>query len=109
MAKKRIYKVIFSNQGKVYEIYARHVQQGEMYGFVEVEELVFGERTSLVVDPGEEQLKNEYSGVKKTYIPFNAVIRIDEVEKEGAGKVLQLASEPDTSPNHVFPQGKGGK
>ena len=47
------------NQGKVYEIYARSVGEGALYGFIDVEELVFGERTSVVVDPAEEKLKNE--------------------------------------------------
>ncbi len=90
MAKKRIYKVIFTNQGKVFEIYARQVISGELYGFVEAQGLLFGERTTLVVDPSEEQLKLDFNGVNRTYIPFHNVIRIDEVEKEGAGKILQL-------------------
>lgn len=103
MARKRIFKVMFTNQGKVYEVYARRVGQGEMYGFIEVEELLFGERSSLLVDPGEEQLKLEFSGVKKTYIPFHSVIRVDEVEKEGAGKILQLASQPNGTLPGVSP------
>jgi hypothetical protein len=92
MAKKRIYKVVFTNQGKVYEIYARQVTSGELYGFVELAGILFGERTTLVVDPAEEQLKLEFTGVNRTYIPFHSVIRIDEVEKEGSGKVVQLAA-----------------
>ncbi len=92
MAKKRVYKVVFSNQGKVFEIYARQVASGELYGFVEVAGILFGEKTTLVVDPAEEQLKLEFNGVNRTYIPFHSVIRIDEVEKEGPGKVVQLAA-----------------
>jgi len=34
-----------------------------------------------------ERLKNEFSGVKRSYIPLQAIIRIDEVDKEGSGKV----------------------
>ena len=108
MVRKRIYRVMFSSQGKMYELYARQVRQGELYGFVEVEELVFGERTTLVVDPGEEQLKNEFNGVKKTHIPFNSVVRIDEVEKEGPGKVLQFAG-ANEPPVPTFPPIKGSK
>jgi hypothetical protein len=85
--KKNIYKVLFINQGKVFELYARSVGQGNLYGFVEVEELVFGEKTSLVVDPSEERLRNEFAGVKRTFLPMHAVIRIDEVEKEGTSKI----------------------
>ena len=40
-SKDRIYKVVFLNQGSVVELYARQVGQGELFGFVEVEDLVF--------------------------------------------------------------------
>ncbi|MEJ2442134.1 MAG: DUF1820 family protein [Exilibacterium sp.] len=90
MAANPIYKVIFYNQGQVFEIYARAIYQSEMYGFIEVEEFVFGERTQLVVDPAEEKLKSEFESVKRSYIPMHSVIRIDEVEKEGPGKVSEI-------------------
>jgi hypothetical protein len=107
MKKRLIYRIIFASQNKVYEIYARKVTQGELYGFVEVEGVLFGEKSSLLLDPGEEQLKHEFNGVKKSYLPFSSIIRIDEVEKEGTAKVLQLAgsSAPPASP-FPFP-GKG--
>ena len=38
-----IYKVIFVNQGQMFEIYARQIYQSDLYGFIEIEELVFGE------------------------------------------------------------------
>jgi hypothetical protein len=87
MAKKPLYKVIFMNQGKVYEIYAHSISQGSLFGFIEVEELVFGERTSVVVDPSEERLKTEFESVKRSYLPMHSVIRIDEVEKPGTSKI----------------------
>ena len=66
MATSHIFKVVFVNQGKVYEIYARKVGHGSLFGFVEVEELVFGERSTVVVDPSEEKIKAEFEGVKRT-------------------------------------------
>lgn len=87
MTKKVLFRVIFANQEAIYEIYARSVQESDMFGFLEVEEIVFGEQTSLVVDPSEERLKMEFSGVKRTYIPMHSVFRIDEVTKQGAAKV----------------------
>ena len=88
MPSKPIYKIIFLNQGKVYEIYARHVSQtGALFGFVEVEELVFDARKSVVVDPAEERLQLEFAGVKKTYLPMHYVLRIDEVDKQGVSKI----------------------
>ena len=102
MVKKSIFRIMFTSQGKGYEIYARKINQGEMYGFVEIEEIIFGERTNLVVDPSEEALKKEFSGVKKMLIPFHSISRIDEVEKEGSGKVIALAGADDTSAGPSF-------
>lgn len=85
-----LYKVIFYNKDEVYEVYARQIYQSDMYGFLELEELVFGERSQLVVDPSEERLKNEFKGVKRSYIPFTAIVRIDEVEHEGQAKATQV-------------------
>jgi hypothetical protein len=89
MATIPIYKVIFLNQGQVFEVYAREIYQSEMYGFIEVEEFVFGERTQMLVDPAEEKLKSEFAGVKRSFIPMHSIVRIDEVEKEGVGKVTE--------------------
>ena len=63
MATSHIFRIVFVNQGKVYEIYARKVSHGTLLGFIEVEELVFGERSSVVVDPTEERIKSEFAGV----------------------------------------------
>ena len=90
MSASKIYKVLFINQGQVYEIYARRVGQGNLLGFVEVEELVFGERSKLLVDPAEEKLRGEFSGVKRSFLPLQAVIRIDEMEREGPAKIHAL-------------------
>ena len=89
MASTPIYKVMFINQNQVYEVYARQIFQSDLYGFIEVEEFVFGERTQMIVDPAEEKLKNEFAGVKRSFIPMHAVIRIDEVEKEGISKISE--------------------
>ena len=87
MADKTIFKVIFMNQGQIYEIYAREVGHGVMFGFVEVEEIIFGERSTVVVDPSEERIKSEFKGVKRTYLPMHSIIRIDEVDKQGTPKI----------------------
>ena len=68
-----IYKIIFFNMGQIYEIYARHIYQSDVYGFIEIEELVFGERSQMLVDPSEERLKSEFEGVNRSYIPIHSV------------------------------------
>ena len=90
MSKQKLYKISFMNHGQVYEIYSRGVGQGALFGFVEVEELVFGERSTIVVDPSEERIKAEFEGVKRTYLPMHSILRIDEVDKEGASKISKI-------------------
>jgi hypothetical protein len=110
MAASHIFKVLFVNQGKVYEVYARKVGHGNMFGFIEVEELVFGERSSVVVDPAEERIKAEFEGVKRTYLPLHSVLRIDEVRKQGVSKITALEGANVTQfpvPMYSAPPGEG--
>jgi hypothetical protein len=81
---------MFVNQGKVYEIYARKVGHGDLFGFIEVEDVLFGERSTVVLDPSEERIKSEFEGVKRTFLPMHSVLRIDEVKKHGTSKITVL-------------------
>ncbi len=112
MSNQSVYKVIFQNGSQVFEVFARQIYQSDMWGFIEVEEFVFGERSQILVDPGEEKLKNEFSGVRRSYIPMQAIIRIDEVDKEGSGKVSESApaeGNVTSFPFPGFPPGQQGK
>lgn len=107
-----IYRVLFLNQGKVYEVYAKGVGHGSLFGFVEIEELVFGTRSALVVDPSEEKIKTEFEGVKKTFLPMHSILRIDEVEKRGTSKITAAEGGNVTQfpvPMYTPPGGQGGK
>jgi hypothetical protein len=108
MAKKRLYRIQFYSHGKVYQLYARRVGQGELHGFVDVEGLVFDDQSSLVIDPSEERLKAEFEGVNVIHVPLHAVIRIDEVEKQGSAKILDIPV-PDSSNVIPYPFGPPGK
>lgn len=102
-SKKKLYKITFSNQGKLYELYANEVSNSNLLGFIEIESLVFGEKTSLVVDPSEEKIKTEFEGVKRTYVPMHSVLRIDEVDEQGVSKVSKAEGGNVTQmPNTVF-------
>lgn len=105
---QRIYRISFVSHGKMYEVYAERVQQGELYGFIEIEDVVFGETSSVVIDPGEEKLRAEFAGVRRTMVPMHAVIRIDEVEKRGTGKIRDLDGSNITPfPSPVYTPGSG--
>ncbi|MGK2942470.1 MAG: DUF1820 family protein [Immundisolibacter sp.] len=110
--KKPIYKVSFHNQGKLYELHAREVSQGSMFGFIEVAGFVFGEKSSLVIDPSEERLKAEFEHVKTTFIPMHAVVRIDEVDREGVNKISNLSDDAKVAylPSPIYtPSSPGGR
>lgn len=93
MSQQRLYRISFLNQGQVFEIYARNVSHGGLLGFVEVEKLVFGEKSAVVVDPAEEKLKTEFADVERTYIPVQSVIRIDQVRKPGPARIHAASGE----------------
>ena len=90
MASSHIFKIMFVNQGKVYEVYARKVSQGRLFGFIEVEGLTFGTRSAVLLDPGEERIKAEFEGVACTMLPMHSILRIDEVKKQGQAKISAL-------------------
>lgn len=94
MSEKHIYKIVFFNQEQVYELYAKHVYQGDMYGFVIIEDIVFGEKSAIVVDPSEEKLRTEFAGVERSFIPMHEIIRIDQVKKRGTAKITTTAKDP---------------
>ncbi len=105
MVKKNLYRIVFMSQGQVYEIYARQVGQGALFGFVEVEQLVFGERTTVVVDPSEEKIKSEFEHVTRTYLPMHSIIRIDEVDKQGASKITKVEGNVTQFPMPIYTPG----
>lgn len=92
MASKSLYKVTFLNHGKVYELYARRVASGALWGFVEVDGLVFDVHDGLVVDPTEERLRDEFGDTRVLHLPMQGIVRIEEVEKKGKSAIRDAAS-----------------
>jgi hypothetical protein len=105
MSKSKLYRVQFQNKGEMYEIYVQNVFQGDIFGFIVVENFVFGTRTSVVVDPGEEKLRKEFESVQRSFIPMHSVVRIDEVEKQGVSKITDLDSKVTQFPNAIYTPG----
>lgn len=102
--RKPLYKVTFFNQGKVYELYARHVASSSLWGFTEVGELVFepaGE--GLVVDPTEERLRDEFKDTRMLHLPMQAIVRVEEVDKRGALAIRDGATGEKITPFPVMP------
>ena len=106
MGNKTMYKINFLQLGEIYEVFAKQIYQSDRYGFIEVEEYVFNKDEQIVVDPSTEKLKNEFKGVKRSYIPINAIVRIDEVLESGEAKIKKNKSDISPFPINIQPQSK---
>jgi len=104
-----LYKVMFHNQGQIYEVYAKSIYQSELYGFIEVEDYVFGKPAQVVIDPAEDKLRTEFEGVQRSFIPAHSVVRIDEVEREGVAKITDSKGENVTQFPLMMPKDPGPK
>lgn len=94
-----MYKVIFHNHNKVYEIYCQQVAGCEFsYGFVEFSDFVFESARELVVDPTEERLREEFKDVESLNVPMHAVIRVEKVKKRGACVIREGQSGEKVTP-----------
>ena len=51
MPAEPIYRVVFLNQAEIYEIYVKNIYQSDLYGFIEIEGFLFGERRPVAVAP----------------------------------------------------------
>ncbi len=107
MTQRPVFRVIFHNAGKIYELYADGVGESDLYGFVVVEGLRFGERSELLVDPAEERLQREFDGVERLYLPVHSVVRIDEVQRPGPVRIHEGGGNNVTPFPPLGPKGGG--
>lgn len=78
-----MYKLVFYNHGKVYELFAEQVDSSHLYGFIEARKLVFDRAATVVVDPTEERLREEFADTEALLLPLQSVIRIERVARRG--------------------------
>jgi hypothetical protein len=89
---KPLYKVVFLNAGKIYELYAKRVAASDIWGFTEIAELVFDVHDGVVVDPTEERLRDEFGATRVLHLPMQSIVRIEEVEKKGQSAIRDAQS-----------------
>ena len=106
---RSLYRVSFLNQGKIYEVFVRQVNDQGLWGFVSLEDFVFGQKTERVIDPSEERLRDEFSGVRRALIPLHAIFRIDEVSEEGTARIIASEGSNVTPLPFVYPAGREPK
>lgn len=103
MADKRLYKIIFLNHGKVYELYSRGVTSSGLWGFIEISGLVFESGEGLVVDPTEEKMRQEFEHAHVLHLPIQSILRIEEVDKRGQCRIRDRESGEKVTPFPVSP------
>ncbi|NRA21409.1 MAG: DUF1820 family protein [Oceanospirillaceae bacterium] len=99
-----VYRVTFINQDKVIEVFVKHVYQSDIWGFIQLEGFIFGQRSELLVDPGEEKVKQLFNEVKSSFIPTQAILRIDEVERSGVAKLSEAKGNVTPFPSVPSPR-----
>jgi len=90
--KNTLYRVTFLSLGKVYTLYAKDVDSGRLWGFIEVSGLLFDVHEGVVIDPTEERLRDEFGNTKTLHLPIQTVMRVEEVEKKGQSAIRDAGS-----------------
>lgn len=93
-----MYKIVFHNQGKVYELFARKVRSSDLYGFLEVAELEFDLDDGVVVDPTEERMREEFADTETLYLPMHGVMRVEKVKRRGQSVIRERSSGEKVTP-----------
>lgn len=101
--KEKLFRVAFLNHGKVYELFCTGICTSDLLGFVEVSGLVFGETDSMVVDPTEEKMRDEFDGVEILHLPMHSVLRVEQVRKKGQAVIRDRESGEKVTPFPIQP------
>ncbi len=101
---RTLYKVTFHNHGKIYELYARRVNSGGLWGFVEVADLVFDVHEGLLVDTAEERLREEFADTRVLHLPMQSIVRVEEVERKGQAAIRDAGGERVVTPFPMPPK-----
>jgi len=104
--KEKLFRIAFLNHGKVYELFCSGVCSSGLLGFVEVSGLEFGDTDSLVVDPTEEKMRDEFDGVEILHLPMHSVLRVEQVKKKGPAVIRDRESGEKVTPFPIQPGGR---
>ena len=106
MADKRLYKIIFQNNGKIYELVSEGDTTSGLWAFVEVSDPVFDTAEGLVVDPTEEKMREEFKDARVLHLPIQSVLRVEEVEQRGPCLIRDGESGEKVTPFPMPPHGR---
>jgi hypothetical protein len=101
---QRLYRVIFSQDDSICEVYAKSISEESLMGFLELAELVSmrefpaAEVPLAPEDTPEERWKDELESVQRTYIPTHLILRVDEVLQSTAHKMYEATEKSNVRP-----------
>ena len=82
-----LYRVHFKWKDKEYQLTAKSLDLTHPY-FVSIKDLVFSKEKKLIIDPSEDDTRKAFSQTNHIMIPLQAVSMIEEIETEGASRVM---------------------
>jgi hypothetical protein len=82
------------------------VHTSSLLGFIEVSGVLFEEKDSLVVDPTEEKMRDEFEGVEILHLPMHSVLRVEQVRKKGQVVIRDRESGEKVTPFPIQPGGR---
>ena len=100
---EKLFRIAFLNHGKVYELFCSGVCTSGLLGFIEVSGLEFSDKDSVVVDPTEEKMRDEFEGVEVLHLPLHSVLRVEEVRNKGPSVIRDRESGEKVTPFPVQP------
>ncbi len=81
------YRVHFSWKEKEYQLIARSLDLTHPY-FVSIKDLLFPKGKNLIIDPSEDDVRKTFSETNHIMIPLQSVSMIEELQDDGASKVM---------------------
>lgn len=103
VSEKQLFRIAFHNNGKVYELFCESVVSSNLWGFIEVSGLVFGEGEGMVIDPTEERMRDEFEGVETLHLPMHSIVRVEQVAKKGQAVIRDRESGEKVTPFPISP------
>ena len=84
--KESLYRVSFILKEEIYEVCALGIANSNLFGFVEIDELVWDAEPSTIIDPAKERVREKFKEVACIFVPVHAILHIDLVEFDETAK-----------------------
>jgi hypothetical protein len=91
-----IYRVHFTWKSKEVSLKARSLDLTHPY-FVSIKDLILPENSSLIINPAEDEFREEFSEANHIMLPFQSVSLIEEIPEDtvGGSKTLNFVKKKE--------------